>query len=270
MNKEKIAVVFSGGGTLCAYSAGVVSALVKKYDLKKPDIIIGNSGGAGTAAYYVSGQYDLIERIWGEVVATNKFVDYLRIKEIADIDFIIEIFSKIVKLNLKSIKNSKIKFFISTTNSVSGKVKYFSNKDNILEALRASMAMPVVYNKEIIIGKQKYIDSPITCLPVNIKKAISLGAKKIIVVGDDSVYPLRDSLFKVWILTKSKEFNKSYNDYLKLSKTYKIPKNIKVVYISSKNLPVGVLDINKTHLKNTINKGYNDTINNKDLEKLFL
>ncbi|MCX6800136.1 MAG: hypothetical protein NT091_03250 [Candidatus Falkowbacteria bacterium] len=52
---KKIAIVGSEGGMSCAYFVGVVLALVEKFNLTDPHIVIGSSGSTGTLAYYVSG-----------------------------------------------------------------------------------------------------------------------------------------------------------------------------------------------------------------------
>ena len=87
----KLALILSGGGMTCAYSAGATVGLVDKYNFKNPDIAIGSSGGAGTLAYYVAGQYDAIRNIWTNLLATRKFINSLRFWKIIDIDYVIDV-----------------------------------------------------------------------------------------------------------------------------------------------------------------------------------
>jgi predicted patatin/cPLA2 family phospholipase len=56
--KKKKALIVSGGGMECSYSAGAVYKLVKKGFLKDLDIIIGGSGCVGTLSYLCAGQYN--------------------------------------------------------------------------------------------------------------------------------------------------------------------------------------------------------------------
>jgi predicted patatin/cPLA2 family phospholipase len=49
-----------------------------------------------------------------------------------DIDYLIDIvFKKQDPLNVSNIYNSNIQFFVPATNSKTGEIKYFNNKDNV-------------------------------------------------------------------------------------------------------------------------------------------
>ena len=160
--KEKIAIIVSGGGMACSYNAGVLIGLINKYRTFKPDIVIGGSGGAGISAYYISRQKKSLKNIWLNLLSDRKFINPFRFWKIINVDYLIdEIFKKQDPLDLDKVCFSKIKYFIATTNNKTGKVKYFSNKkkSNILEALRASMAIPIVYGKTVEIDGDRYCDS---------------------------------------------------------------------------------------------------------------
>jgi len=140
---EKIAIVASEGGMSCAYFFGVISALVEKFNLINPYLVIGSSGSTGTFAYYVAGQYESIRNIWENLLPSKKFISLLRLHKMMDIDYLVDdIFKKQDVLDVEKVKLSKIKLFISATNIETGALEYFGNQTDvdIFEALRASSA----------------------------------------------------------------------------------------------------------------------------------
>jgi predicted patatin/cPLA2 family phospholipase len=60
---NKLAIIMSGGGMSCSYGAGVTTALIEKFNIINPDIVIARSGSAGTGSYFISKQYDSIKNI---------------------------------------------------------------------------------------------------------------------------------------------------------------------------------------------------------------
>src|ERR1051326_2618384 len=105
---EKLAIVTSEGGMKCAYSVGVILALVEKYHLVKPDMVIGASGSTGTLAYFVAGQYQSIRNIWENLLSNKNFISYLRVRRIMDIDYLIDtVFKKQDILDVNKIKQSR-------------------------------------------------------------------------------------------------------------------------------------------------------------------
>src|SRR3989338_10568912 len=74
MKDETVAIVTSGGGMRCAYSAGALVELVKSLGYPKPDIFISSSGSVGAMLYYLAGQYEDIEKIWLRYVPSPQIV----------------------------------------------------------------------------------------------------------------------------------------------------------------------------------------------------
>lgn len=71
---RRIAIVSTGGGMLCSFSAGCYAALAEEHEYLNPEFIIAASGSAGGAFYYLSGQADRLEAIWTKHLASNKFI----------------------------------------------------------------------------------------------------------------------------------------------------------------------------------------------------
>lgn len=271
---NKLAIVTEGGGMKGSYSAGVLCALAEIYNLRDPDILVGSSGSTGSLAYYVAGQYDFLKIIWTNLLVNPKFLSLKRFYKIMDIDYLIDvIFKKEAKLDVYKITQSNSRLFISATENKTGKLKYFTNNDNILEALRASSALPVFYNKKVNIDNVEYIDGAISSpLKVNIDKAISEGAKKLIIIRDsqDVLGNAKIPWYIYYFLIKRnlKKLVRQY--YLSNIKNIESQKEINTIIISpSCKLLISTLDNKKEHLEDSFNLGYKDVENSNEL-KVFL
>jgi predicted patatin/cPLA2 family phospholipase len=275
--KQPIAIVASGGGMSCSYSAGVLDAIANYYHYYNPDIAIAGSGSTGTLAYYVAGQYKSLSHIWINLLHTRKFVSKRRFWRMVDIDYLIdEVLSKQDPLDVGEISSSNINFLIPSTNVRTGELTYFSNQDTseadeIFEFLRASKALPIVFNKHVEVDGEKYVDTYLSAnVSAHIKKAIELGARTIIVSDNGVERPFNESIFNLWLRARSKEFKNHYNHVVKETQDYKPPKEIDFIFVRpSSPLKVGTLNIKQYLLKETVHMGYCDAVNNKKLQALL-
>jgi predicted patatin/cPLA2 family phospholipase len=266
---QKTAIILSGGGMRCAYSAGAMYALATELNFKSPDILIVGSGSAGTGSFYTSKQYESIKSIWTERLSTRKFINFFRFWKIIDIDYLIDVvFKKLEPLDTKAERESEIQYLISTTNTETGEVEYFSNKDNVdvFELMRASKSIPVFFNKKVKINGKLHNDSPFSSSAyIKIEKAKELGANKIIVINNIYNNGFFKLLEKFYLFFK----NKYFNNYKKINFTnYRSDKNIIIIEPKSK-LKIGTLSNKKTCLLQTFNQGFKDIITNEKLKNFL-
>jgi len=197
--EKKLAIVASGGGMKCSYGAGAVVALGKFFEVR-PDIFVAGSGGSGGLSFYASEQYDSIQNIWTNLITGKRFINKRRLSKIANVDYLIDdVFKVQDPLNAEAVMNSGIDCRIAVTNAETGKVEHFSPLEcDVFELMRASMAMPLVYGKKIPLNGNLYHDSYASSfLGLNLEKAISLGAKKIIAINNSRFGNMDRCIFKV-------------------------------------------------------------------------
>lgn len=267
---NKLAIIMSGGGMSCSYGAGVTTALIEKFNIINPDIVIARSGSAGTGSYFISKQYDSIKNIWQNLLSNKKFINPLRILQPMDIDYLIDIvFKKQDPLNVSNIYNSNIQFFVPATNSKTGEIKYFNNKDNVdwLEVLRATKALPPLFNKTVTIDNKKYFDVYGQRLnKIDISKAVGLGATKIIVIDNENRNFINNIIFSILIRLKSRTFWINYYKNIDVAEKILTNANIDIIYLTpKKQLKVGPINNNQKNLQKVFRQGFDETINNKDL-----
>lgn len=269
--KKKLAIVLSGGGMTCSYTAGYLGALAKEHGFTNPDIVLAGSGSAGTASYFVARQYDDVTSIWSDLLSTKDFIDPLRVERIIDIDYLIDtVFKKEKPLQEENIHRSVIKFFIAATNSVTGKVEYFSNKDELdwFEVMRATKALPIVFNKCIEINGKTYCDSLLSSYEgLNILKAAQMGATHILVISTDSQHKLFEAIgYDLWLDTRGKTFRTNQQKLERKIAKIKLPKRISLfMAVPEEKLAVGSLDNNQDDLRAAIQAGYTECKNSEGL-----
>ncbi len=255
-----------------SYGAGATSALVKEFHLTKPDIVITGSGGAGTMAYFVAGQYDLITKIWTNLLSTRKFINPIRFWRVMDVDYLIDnVFKKQASLDVGKVSSSNIKYLISATNLRTGKIEYFSNNnhDDIFEALRATKAVPIIFNKKIMIQGEKYCDTSLSAeVGSHVMKAVEMGATDILVIDTINDNHLAGSIFHVWFFFRNKLFRKNYVEQKRKVKVFTVPRGINIITLSpSRRLQARNLNNNKKALIDNMKLGYRDCKNSIDVKE---
>lgn len=263
----KLAIICSGGGMRCAYSGGALVALAKRFALTTPDMVIGISGGAASLTYYLSRQYDAIEHIWTTLVATPKFISFQLYKPILNIDYLIDtVLKKESPLNLDTFNASPITWLFSAADTTTKKqTRFFSKSDSldIFEVLRASMAVPFLYGKKIILQKIGYRDGDLgLTLEDAIEHTSRLGATHVIIIESHPEtlrVRLIDKLYKKIFLTGSARSPKQEGAAASQN----------ILHIRNPHVPAGLLTRNPKKLRATYDQGYSDTINHPNLQEFL-
>lgn len=271
--KKKLALILGGGGMSTSYVVGVLLALKRKYKIN-PEIIIAGSGSAGTASYFVSGQFNSgIKNVWLKEILNPRFISGKGFFKKIDIDFLIDdIFKKKTKLNTEKIQSSPITLAVPMVNAKTGKLKYFTNHDKVdwFEVLRAGKAIPIFYNKPVKIGRDSYHDSHLSASPeTHVRYAKKLGATHILSIHSTDIglrleSDVIESLWFFW--KKDKLFRKQYREIIHMQES--VSENTFLVFPSRKPF-ANLLDTNKQDIVDTIELGYNDIIHNKALSQFI-
>lgn len=259
---------------LCSYSAGALCAIAEVFELKNPDILVGSSGSSGSLAYFVAGQYGSIKNIWTNLLATKKLISIKRFLKIMDLNYLVDdVFGQQSPLNIDAIKLSDIKLFISATEYSTGEAKFFTNKDDVFEALRASKAIPLITAQKVMIDGAEYINGSLSAtIDVNIKKAIAEGATHIIVIDDaGELSSITKMFWHLCSLFANKNIKKLLKEYRK-QESHSIGSydGVNIVVIKpSRKLAIHSLDNKREHLGQSFALGFEDLCNSNDFKKFL-
>ncbi len=180
-----LACVVQGGGMRGTYSITALAELERLGYTNRFNAVYASSAGAMNGAYFLAGQAAEGVAIYVEHLSGKRFINFLRLRPIIDINYLVdEVLSVQVPLNQDAVLSSPTELLIYTTDAVKGTTVCFSNRNMrapLLDILRATAALPIVFGREIVINGRRYVDGGFLD-QVPLAKAIEDGWKHIVVV----------------------------------------------------------------------------------------
>lgn len=240
--REKVAIVLSGGGMRCAHGAGFLYGLATQFPEFKADIIVAGSGSTAGAAAYIAHYIEEIRKVWTQILLDNrKFISFRRFP-IIDINYLIDgVFKRVIPATGSRLEETTTQFFFPVRNIHSGELMYMSNdaQEDIYETLRAAQALPGVFNEKICLEEDHYIDGYFGLTPKSlVKKAVEEGATRIILIENNLTWTFTVRLlgFLAQLLFLPKSVRRQIRKDLFLERNFTIPTNINIerILISKK------------------------------------
>jgi predicted acylesterase/phospholipase RssA len=163
-------LVLEGGGARAAYSAGLVHALAQAG--VRPKVVIGTSSGSINAAFFASGQTATVVDLWANYVPGNHFISWRRQLTpfggpgLAVDDMLDKVMVGRSLFDPIAATRGDPELYVAVTDVQTGEGALVKpGPDNVIEWLRASLALPVGYNRVVSIGGRGFIDGGVA-LPV--------------------------------------------------------------------------------------------------------
>lgn len=163
-------LVLEGGGARAAYSAGVVHALAQAGVV--PKVVIGCSSGSINAAFVASGQTSTVVDLWANYVPGNHFISWRRQLTpfggpgLAVDDMLDRVMIAERRFDTVAATRGEPALYVAVTDVMTGEGRLVKpHAGNVVEWLRASLALPVGYNRVVEIEGRGYIDGGVA-LPV--------------------------------------------------------------------------------------------------------
>jgi len=269
----KIGIVVTGGGSRCAFGAGALYALHKKYKFDTPHALVGASGSTGSVMYYASRQFEAVKDGWMKILPDNNIISFFRYPFL-DIKRLVSIIKQSHPFDLKTLWRTKTKYFIPLTNIVTGKHHFFSHKDGIhpYDLLHAGKAMPIAYNDSIMFNGAPHIDGATTASTQDlVTQAVATDPTHIILIRS-SVHKnfLAKALFWFYGQSVNKNLRKAVYDGYFYEPEVTVPPHIKLIDIKpSMDPPAGIMSLYKENIVKTFKLGFDDLIANKQVKKLM-
>jgi predicted patatin/cPLA2 family phospholipase len=274
MKEEKVAIVTSGGGMKCAYSAGALTTLAQTLHIKTPDIFISASGSVGSMFYYLSQQYSDIEKVWLRYIPSPEMVSAFppRLR----LDYVVDtILRRELPLDEAALAKSTTRWFVPVTDLATGHTEYISNDTwfDPYEVMRAAAAIPFLYGGSVHLGGRSFIDGDVNVNMVElIRKARKEGATKILVITNT----IKLTGMMKWFIWTSAIFARPMirqlvlND-MKRAEWDHLPSDVDIVVIGpSYTMPTGTFTRVRRKVAQAYQMGQDDVLARRaDIEKLF-
>lgn len=167
IEKDKKIILYIGGGAMAGiFGAGVMAALLREDYCNKIKTVYASSAGVLVAAYFLAGQPEGASIFYDDLIRNfitpayiplgiydrfvNRFIKRLppdKIRNPIDIDYAFRIITEFKKLNISSIKERGIPFFVHVLNTKTMKSEFINlldSKDPVT-LLKASVATVPYY-----------------------------------------------------------------------------------------------------------------------------
>jgi predicted patatin/cPLA2 family phospholipase len=183
-DRRVFGLVLQGGGMRAVYSAGAIAPLIKYGFADTFEHVLGASAGAINGAYFL-GADELTMDSYTNDLTTANFINLLRKDKKVDIDYLVDLALKEKRpVNINNLKKSHSKLHVVLTDAHTGKKVVVSDHDkfaDIYEEFRATTALPILYDKPVLVNNKWYIDGGVSdLLPIDV--AIKIGCTDIVVV----------------------------------------------------------------------------------------
>ena len=284
-NTGKYCLAVQSGGMTAAYHVGIIQGLKKRFGFGQLHRVVGSSGAIATYAYLASGQENRAQECWERLVQSGNLVRFKTHplgKGIMNIDYLVDsLMKKIILLDVPALLASPIELGMCVSDASTGNARLFTQRQgyDIFEILRASSAIPYFYGKKVAIDGRDYYDGEIGSV-TGLDQV--LEEKNILVVLTRPGVPLIKMIWlrKLlrWLLIRN-ETEAVQNAIWTIPSRYdQLPTFISRLKQQGKNIAVirprqrlamKRIDSRLEKLRQTIRQGYDDVINNNELENFF-
>jgi predicted patatin/cPLA2 family phospholipase len=184
-SRLKSAVVLQGGAMRGVISAGAMIPMEALGFTEGFDAVYGSSAGAINGAYFLANQAAFGASIYYRDVANRRFINFLRPRKVLDMDFVFDdVVGGACRVDLERIRRNPTPLLTVVTEVRSGAASVVSSHDpsiDVLAALKASSAVPVLYDRPVTLDGHRYVDGSLL-EPVPIEPALRDGCTDILVI----------------------------------------------------------------------------------------
>jgi predicted patatin/cPLA2 family phospholipase len=182
---RKVGLVVEGGAMRGVVSCAALLGLEELGLTQAFDEVYGASAGAVNAAYFLAGQAAYATTIYYQTINTTRILRRLWHRKIVDID---DLFDSIIArerpLHIQKVLASPSQFYIAIADACTGEAFLAhaqSSSTPLLTLLKASSAMPLLYNGLVAVdGRQCFDGGLINPLPI--MEAIESGCTDILIL----------------------------------------------------------------------------------------
>lgn len=178
----RTALVVEGGGMRGVFAAGVLDSFLEA-GFDPFDAYVGVSAGACNLSSHLAGQYMRNYRCYTDYMLHREFMSlprFLRGGHYLDLDWFWEHGRQVDPLHV--VAACRKPFYIVATDTVEGSPVYASAEpDTLLEVLKGSSALPLLYRGGVVVGGKTFVDGGVTD-PLPVAFAVRKGARRVMVI----------------------------------------------------------------------------------------
>jgi predicted patatin/cPLA2 family phospholipase len=179
------------------FSAGVLDVFLEQR-FRPFDLALGVSVGASNILTYLAGQHGRARRCFVDHMSRPEFIDpwrMLRGGHCLDLDWLWDAVERDDPLDCVAAAASGVEYGLVATCARTGQPRYLApGADRLLDALKASCALPVLYRYTVQVDGERFVDGGISD-PLPVAEAYRRGARTLVVIRSRGVdFVKRESL----------------------------------------------------------------------------
>src|SRR5438105_5463902 len=182
---RKVALIVEGGAMRGVISCAALMGLEDLGMTPVFDEVYGGSAGAVNAAYFLAGQAAYATSLYYQKINNTRFLRRFWHRKIVDID---DLFDSIIAgdrpLRIDKVLASRSQFFVTIADAYTGEAflgHAQSSRTPLLTLLKASTAMPLLYNGLVSIEGRSCFDGALIN-PIPILEAIESGCTDLLIL----------------------------------------------------------------------------------------
>jgi predicted patatin/cPLA2 family phospholipase len=189
-----ISVAIQGGAMRSVYCVGVIRALTESAYLHEVGTIHTSSAGCVAAAVLASqlidGESPTVSDMTEELIAKlagPQFINQRRFLKVVDVDYLVRVIREVTSVSPQALSRRGLTFEVAFTDAQNGWAKYLdisrcASPLEMDQALRATMAIPVLYPTTVNIAGRKYVDGGIAD-PLPLLRAFRQNPKMLLAIS---------------------------------------------------------------------------------------
>ena len=193
----RVALVVEGGAMRGIFAAGVLDVFLEQRFCPF-DLAIGVSVGASNILSFLAGQHGRTRRCFLDQMSRREFIDPwrgLRGGHTLDLDWLWDAIEREDPLDRRAAAASSVDYALVATCVRTGEPRYLApGVDDMLEALKASCALPVLYRKTVSLGEERFVDGGLSD-PIPVREAHRRGARTIMVIRSRAAAFVKNARF---------------------------------------------------------------------------
>jgi len=191
----RVALVIEGGAMRGIFAAGVLDNFHEQ-GFFPFDLAIGVSVGASNMLSFLARQHGRTRRCFLDQMSRPEFIDpwrAVRGGHWLDLDWLWDAIEREDPLDRRAAAACGVEYALVATSVRTGAACYLApGPDDMLDALKASCALPVLYKGTVRVGGESYADGGLSD-PLPVREAYRRGARTIVVVRSRAAHLVKDA-----------------------------------------------------------------------------
>jgi predicted patatin/cPLA2 family phospholipase len=178
------ALVVEGGAMRGIFACGVLDTFLEQR-FQPFDLAIGCSAGGCILASHLAEQHGRNRLVYTRYMTRPEFIDarrFLRGGHWVDFDWLWQATERECPIDRAKIAAGRVQLVVSTTCYATGGAVYLEpDRDDLMQALKASCALPILYRDPVHVAERRLLDGGISA-PIPVQEAYRRGARRILVI----------------------------------------------------------------------------------------